>query len=175
MAKKKQQQQEPQEKKKNQKEESEGLFKGVFMAYFVLVLHVLLIAGVACLILFFQSVLDYKVWILAGCLLLISALGYYFFRRMRDEGKALGETLNSPVFSGKTVEISFLGGLASLKMGTPGNNALAMGNGTFEPHRQLEDPSTLRIRKLKELAYLLENDLISREEYNQTKQQIFNS
>jgi hypothetical protein len=38
---------------------------------------------------------------------------------------------------------------------------------------QLEDPETVRIRELAELARLLENDLITREEFNEAKQRLF--
>jgi hypothetical protein len=39
-----------------------------------------------------------------------------------------------------------------------------------QPTQQLEDPGTIRIRELTELARMLEKNLITREEYNRAKQ-----
>ncbi|OQY57690.1 MAG: hypothetical protein B6245_15750 [Desulfobacteraceae bacterium 4572_88] len=158
--------------KKKQKEDT-GLFKGVFMAYSILILHVVLVAAVGCLIFFFRGVTQYMTWIFAGCSCLVIFSAYYFFRRIRNEGNMLRETLNSPVFEGKAIEISFLGGFASVQIGDTGNTPPLIGGNSFEPSRQLEDPATVRVRELKTLAHLLEKDLITLDEYNQTKQQLF--
>ena len=40
---------------------------------------------------------------------------------------------------------------------------------------QLEDPETIRIRELAELARLLENDLITRDEFDKAKQRLFHA
>ncbi|MDM8521821.1 SHOCT domain-containing protein [Desulfococcaceae bacterium HSG8] len=158
------------------KKEKTGLFKGILMAYTILILHVLLIACVGCLILFFRGITQYMAWILAGCAGLIIISGYCFYRRMKQEGKSLRETLRSPTFNGRSVEISVLGGLASVKIGRPAHMPPALDIGdTFERFQQLEDPATVRIRELKSLARLLEDNLITIEEYNQTKQELFNN
>jgi hypothetical protein len=161
--------------KSEKKNEKAGLFKGVVMAYTILVLHVLLIAGVGCLIIFFRGITEYMAWILVGCSALIIFSGYYFYRRMKEEGRSLRDTLNSPMFSGRNVEISVLGGFASLKIGTPNHMHVLEGSDRFEPFRQLEDPAVVRIRELKTLAQLLEDNLITPEEYNQSKRELFNN
>ncbi len=159
-----------------QKKEKTGLFKGIMMAYTILVLHVILVALVGCVVLFFRGITEYMVWILIGCSSLILFSGYYFFRRIRQEGRSLRDTLNTPMFNGRSLEISFLGGFASFKIGSPANMPPALGmSDTFEPFRQIEDPATVRIRELKELVRMLENNLITIDEYNRTKQQLFNS
>jgi hypothetical protein len=159
-----------------QKKEKTGLFKGLMMAYTILVLHVILVALVGCVVLFFRGITEYMVWILIGCSSLILFSGYYFFRRIRQEGRNLRDTLNTPMFNGRSLEISFLGGFASFKIGGPANMPPTLGmNDTFEPFRQIEDPATVRIRELKELVRMLENNMITIDEYNQTKQQLFNS
>lgn len=170
MASKKKKQKKRQENKKEQ--EKTGLFKGVLMAYTILILHVLLIALVGCLVLFFRGITQYMVWILIGCSALIIFSGYYFYRRIRQEGRSLRQTLHSPMFSGRPVEITLLGGLASVKVGSTDMNPPLLGN-SIEP-QQLEAPGVARLRELKELARLLENDLITLDEYNQTKEQLFN-
>lgn len=161
----------------DRKEGKTGLFKGIMMAYTILVLHVILAALVGCVVLFFRGITEYMVWILIGCSALILFSGYYFFRRIRQEGRSLRDTLNSPMFNGRSVEISFLGGFASFKIGgSPVNMGPTLGmSDTFEPFRQIEDPATVRIRELKELARMLENNLITLDEYNQTKKELFNN
>jgi hypothetical protein len=154
--------------------EGGGLFKGVLTAYVILVLNMLLIAGVGCIVLFFRGITQYMLWVLIGCSLFIILSGYLFYMRIRQEGRNMRDTLHSPVFNGRSVEISLLGGLASVKIGSPDGYPPALDVAdTFQTFRQLEDPATVRIRELKELARLFENDLITREEYNQTKQELF--
>jgi len=163
-------------KQKNKEEGNTGLFKGVFLAYFILILHVLLIGGVGCLIFLFKGVVSNILWIIIGCSCAVIASGGYFLKRMKDQSRGLGQTLNSPAFKGRTVEVSILGGLASFRVGAPvNNNVLTMEKNHFGQPLQLEDPAAMRIRRLTELAYLLEKELITREEYNQTKEQIFNT
>jgi len=158
------------------KKEKTGLFKGLMIAYAILILHVLLIALVGCVVLFFRGITEYMVWILVGCAGLIIFSGYCFYRRIVSEGRNLSQTLHSPMFSGRPVEISLLGGFASFKIGSPVNEGTMLERGgTFEPSRQLEAPATVRIRELKALASLLENNLITIDEYNQTKQELFNN
>lgn len=152
--------------------ESNGLFKSVLMAYFILVLHVLLIAGLGFLVLFFRGIVNYMVWIFIGGSAAIITSGYLFYKHMKAEGKTIREMLNSPLFQGKTVEVSFLGGLASFRIGSSGEVS-AIPSDTSEQFRQLEDPAGIRIRELTEIARLLENKLITPEEYSKAKQQIF--
>ena len=159
----------------NEKREKSGLFKGIMMAYAILVMHVLLVALVGCVVLFFRGITEYTAWVLIGCAGLIVFSGYYFYRRIRQEGKSLKETLRSPMFDGRPVEISLLGGIASVRIGSsPNHGPMLAAGATHESARQLEDPATVRIRELKELARLLENNLITLEEFNQTKQELFN-
>ena len=50
----------------NETKQNDGVFKSVLMAYSVLVLHVLLIAGLGLLVLFFRGVIQYMIWIFLG-------------------------------------------------------------------------------------------------------------
>ncbi len=161
-------------KKRKEKKSGNGLFKGVMLSYFILVLHVLLLAGIGLMVIFFRGIINYMLWILIGGCVIIIAAAYYIYRRMKEEGKTLKETLSSPIFSGRPVEVSVLGGLASFKMGRP-SNMPALSNNQPKQFLQLEDSSSMRIRELTELANLLENNLITRDEYNKAKQQIFKS
>ncbi|MDI6688058.1 MAG: SHOCT domain-containing protein [Desulfobacterales bacterium] len=156
------------------RKDEDSPFKGVMLAYFILVLHVLLFAGIGLMVIFFRGIINYMLWILIGGGVIIIAVAYYIYRRMKEEGKTLKETLSSPMFSGRPVEVSVLGGLASFKIGRP-SNIPTLGYDQSKQFLQLEDSSTMRIRELTELANLFENNLISQDEYNIAKQQVFKS
>jgi hypothetical protein len=157
-------------KRQKPKKESDGLLKSVLMAYLVLALHVLVIAMICILVIFFRGIVNYMLWIFLAITLLILGSGYYFYRRMRAEGKNLREMMRSPLFAGRSVEVSFMGGFASIKLNQQGDHLPALD--APPATLQLEDPETQRIRQLTELARLLEKDLISREEYDTAKQQL---
>ncbi len=149
-------------------------FKSVLMAYSILVFHVFLIALLLLLVIFFHGLIQYMIWIFLGGSAAIIFSGYHFYKRMKAEGKTLREMLHSPLLGDRTVEVSFLGGVATFKItGTGGVQALD--GPSFKQTRQLEDPTTIRIRELTDLVRLLENDMITPEEYNNIKHQIFKS
>ena len=157
----------------NSKNESEGLFKGIMLAYLILILHVLLIVMLGFLVLFFRGVVQYMPFIFVGGTALIALSAWLFFRKLKREGRSLKETLRSSTFQGRPVEISLMGGMASLKVGSPGE-APVIEAPTANPARQLEDPATLKVRELSELARLLENDLITQDEFELAKSQLLN-
>jgi hypothetical protein len=161
-------------KRQKPKKESDGVLKSVLMAYLVLALHVLVIAMICIVVIFFRGIVNYMLWIFLAFTLLILGSGYYFYRRMRAEGKNLREMLRSPLFAGRSVEVSFMGGFASIKLNQQGDHLTALDAPPAAP-LQLEDPETQRIRQLTELARLLEKDLISRDEYDTAKQQLLKS
>lgn len=151
--------------------DSQGLFKSVMMAYVVLVLHVLLIAGLGVLVLFFRGVVQYMLWIFLFGAAGVAVSGYLFYRRMKAEGKTLQEMLHSPAFHGRAVEVSFLGGLASFRMGRSSNLA-ELPDRSIDPSHRLEDPESIRSRELEALLRLLEKNLITPEDYHKAKQEI---
>jgi len=153
--------------------ESEGLFKGVMLAYVILILHVLLVVLLGFLVLFFRGIVQYMPIIFLGGTALITLSAWLFYRKMKREGRSLRETLQSSAFQGRPVEISLMGGMASLKVGTPSSSP-AVESPTADPARQLEDPATVKVRELSELARLLENDLITQDEYELAKRQLLN-
>jgi len=155
------------------KNDSEGLFKGVMLAYLILILHVLLVVMLGFLVLFFRGVVQYMPFIFLGGTVLIAVSAWLFLRKLKREGRSLGDALRSSTFQGRAVEISLLGGMASLKVGSPGT-APAIESPTSNPARQLEDPGTVKVRELSELARLLENDLITQDEFELAKSQLFN-
>ena len=161
----------------NKSKQSDGVFKSVMMAYTVLVLHLLLIAGLGLLVLFFRGVMQYMIWIFLGGAAAIIVSGYHFYIRMKQEGKNLREMMYSPLFHGRAVEVSILGGMATFKIGKDSNlpNLPALPDTTNKTLNLLEDPASARMRELSELVRMLENDLITIEEFNSVKRQLFNS
>ena len=152
--------------------QKDGLFKSVMLAYMVLVLHVLLMLGLGLLVIFFRGVIQYMLWIFLFGVVAVVASGFYFYRRMKAEGKTLKETLSSQMFAGRPVEVSLLGGMASFRVGMPGP-ANGLETRQVGPSHQLEDSKTSQLRDLTQLARLLEEDLITRDEYDEAKKNLF--
>lgn len=158
-------------KAKNTAGRNDGVLKPVFAAYLVLLLHLLMIVGMGVVVIFFSGIVAYLSWIFLGGILAIGASGYFFFRRMRTEGRHLREMMNASPFAGQSLEIEFLGGLASVKIGQ--TKAAARAYPLAAPAvYQLEAPAAVRVRELGELARLLEDGLLSREEFARLKAEI---
>ena len=67
----------------------EHLFKSVFVAHVILVLHILVIAALGCLVLFFRGIVIYMPWIFLIGTALIAGSGYLLYRKMKKEDKSL--------------------------------------------------------------------------------------
>ena len=157
------------------KEKDSQYLKSVLMAYFILVLHVILMAALVLMVIFFRGIIDYMIWVFVGGLIAIVISGYRFYSRMKREQKTLREILDTPRFNGRSVEISFLGGLASFKIGSSNPNIPVLESHTSGRLPQLEDPESVRKKEFSELVRLLEKDLITLEEYNKFKEEILKS
>lgn len=147
-------------------------FKSVLMAYFILLLHVLLVAGLVLLVIFFRGIINYMIWIFLAGSIAILASGYHFYKRMKEEGKTLRDILSSPRLYGRSVEVNILGGLASFKIGRSDNIPLLNSDSSEQHLKQLEDPETIRTKELTELVRLLQDDVITLEEYNKVRRRI---
>jgi len=154
--------------------ENPGMVKSVMLAYLVLLLHVLLIAGLGVLVIFFSGIIHYMFWIFLFGSAAIAVSGYLFYRRMKAEQMTLREVLQAPMFKGRDVEVSLLGGFASFRVGS-GNDLPAIEHRGPDVNRQLEDPETLRQRELNTLLHMLEKNLISLDEYKRAKQDLMKS
>lgn len=152
----------------------EGLFKSVALAYIILILHVVLLAAVGLMVFFFSGLVQYMFWIFLGGTLVVGVSAYLFFRKLRREGRTLAQALGSPVFGGRSVEVSVLGGMATLKLGKP-NDLKLIDDGNPKPPLQLEDPEMAKIREIAALAQLLEKELITPEEFALAKQRLLGS
>lgn len=156
------------------KNDGEGVMKSVMTAYLILILHVFLLAGLGILVFFFRGIVHYMIWIVLFGGLAILASGIWFLRRMKAEGRSLRDTLNSPLFRNKTVEISLLGGLAQFRVGHS-NAPPQLEPPRSENSQQLEWTGDPQIQELTELARLLKSGLITPDEYEKAKRKIFRS
>ena len=145
-----------------------GLMGGVMIAYFILILHVVLIALIGLVVIFLGGVAGYLLWIVIGGTLLISGSAFWFYRRMKKQGRELRDTLNSDIFQGKAVEVSLLDGLVTFRVGGRQSSQTLI-EATAQP-LQLEAPESDPLQKLSELAQMYDKGLISREEFERYKQ-----
>jgi hypothetical protein len=157
------------------KHQGGNLFKAVIMTHMILFLHLLIIAGLVLLVIFFRDITPYVLWIFLGATGLFMLSGLFIYRRIKSKGKKMFHDIeNSSLFQGRSFEVSFLRGLASLKFGHP-DDLKAIEEPSSEEKFRLEDPETVRIRELTELARMYEKNLITSEEYNRAKNQILKS
>lgn len=146
--------------------------KSVMLAYLILILHIVLLMGLGVLVFFFRGIVHYMLWIVLFGAIAILASGYWFYRRMKAEGRSLRDTLNSPLFRDKTVEVSLLGGLAQFRVGQP-NGPPMLDQNLPETSQQLEWSGESQVQELTELARLLQSGLITNDEYEEAKKKIF--
>ena len=157
------------------KKESAALFRGILLAHLILFLHLVFIVGLGIVIILFRGLSQYMLWIFLGLTLALIASAYFCYRFIKTRGQqTLKDLEKTAVFKDRSVEVRFLGGIASLKLGQPGTS-LAIENKTADtltPRHQLEDPDAARIRELDRLAHMFEKDLITREEFFLAKKKL---
>ncbi|MEA1969102.1 MAG: SHOCT domain-containing protein [Thermodesulfobacteriota bacterium] len=159
---------------KFKKPDKEGIFKSLFAAYFVILLHVFLLAGVGITVVLFRGVYNYLPWIMGGLAVLILALFWIFYLRMKKSSNDIKELLSFPEFRDRNVEIKLLGGFASFKMEgsrenlPPAHNLLSDSNQILS----LEESTNTGSNSLIELADLYDRGLLTDEEFEIAKKRI---
>jgi type II secretory pathway component PulF len=156
---------------RNLSQSQESLFGGALLAYLILFFHVILVVGIVILMLFFRTVINYLPWILAIGGVVIVGSWYLWWRRVKKRGKKLGDILQDPIFQGRTVEVTLLGGLASLKLGQS-QGLPAIDYSASEAPKQIADPATARAQELTKLGALLKEDLINKDEFLRAKKDL---
>jgi hypothetical protein len=149
------------------------LFRGIMLAHLILGLHLGLVALIGVVVIFFGGIARYWLWILLGGLALVGGSGYVFYRRLKAQGRnVLRDLKGVSVPAGASLEVSFMGGLASVRFARPGQ----AGPEALPPPSTplLEDPETQRVRELGSLAQMYEKKLITREEFDHAKAALFN-
>jgi hypothetical protein len=144
---------------------SASIFKGLLLAHFVLFLHVVLILGLGACLFFFGGVITYLPWVLAFGGVIIVGSAYLWWKHMKRRGRKLKEILKDPLFQGRTIEVSLLGGLANIRLGHS-HEPVAL---PHERPKELPDPSADHAKRLADLARLLKEDLITIDEYLEAK------
>ena len=156
--------------------DKEGLFKNIFVAYFILLLHVFLLAGVGLTVVLFKGIYHYLPWIMAGLALLVLGLAWIIYRRMRTTSSSLSQILGAPEFQDRAVEVRLLGGLASfeIKAKQPSSQLLLEDgrDGLVTDARLIESSVARTERKMLELDTLYEKNLITREEFETAREKI---
>lgn len=153
--------------------DKDGLFKSIFTAYFILLLHVLLLAGTGVTVILFRGVYHYLPWIMGGIAVLVLILALTFYRRMSKSTSDIKDILAMPEFRDRTVEVKFLGGLASFKIGAKENPQMRIDH---HPSSQtdrllLENDISRTEQKILKLNALFEKNLITKEEFDKAKQE----
>jgi hypothetical protein len=143
------------------------LFKSIFVAFLILIMHVLLIAGIGILILLFYGIINHMVWMIIG-FVLIAIWGYLFYRKVIEDSKDLKNVVGD--MKGQNVEIKLLGGLATFRMGDSVLNNI--NQLPSQPPKELAAPETDRVKSLTELSRLYEKKLITLEEYEKAKKDL---
>ena len=157
------------------KKDKEGLFKNIFIAYFILLLHVFLLAGVGLSVVLFKGVYHYLPWIMAGIAILVLAIAWIIYRRMRNTSSSLSEVLGAPEFQDRAVEVRLLGGLASFEIKAKQTQPLLPENTDvplYPEARLIESSVANAERKMLELNTLYEKNLITKEEFEAARQNI---
>lgn len=152
----------------------DGMMKGLFAAQAILLGHVLLVCAIFFVMVFFQGVVRYMPWIFLSVGSVIAFFIWRIYAKMKREHKNLGDILRDPMFDGRSIEISFMGGAMQLKLGQP-TAPLLIEDANPGAVRQIETRPAMQIRELTALAVLFERKLITEDEYNKAKSDLLSS
>ncbi|SEA57479.1 hypothetical protein SAMN05660420_02527 [Desulfuromusa kysingii] len=153
-------------------EQNKGVFNGVILGYLVLVLHVLLIVGLGITVVVIKGIYDFRWLITLLGIGLIGASGYYFYHYFKAHRQKLNDLMSNPAFSDRTLEISLMGGMATMKLGHKDDNLQLIETTNSPEIKQLEAADSTQIQELTKLNQMLNDELITREEFLRLKQQI---
>jgi len=158
-----------------------GLFSSLFLMYLVLLMHGLAIVLFALLVVFFRGVVTYLPWIMLGGTLLVILSAWIFWRKFRNNQREFKELLNNPLLRDRAVELRFLGGVATVRLGAPGPSSVPLPEvieyqpQTVEPIPQLEDAEAARLNNLARLIKLRDKGELTESEFQELKQRLMNA
>ncbi|HKI51331.1 MAG TPA: SHOCT domain-containing protein [Geothermobacteraceae bacterium] len=157
-----------------------GLFSSLFLMYLVLLMHGLAIVLFALLVVFFRGVVTYLPWIMLGGALLIILSAWIFWRKFRNNQREFKEMLNNPLLRDRAVELRFLGGVATVRLGAPGPSSVPLPEvieyqQTVVPIPQLEDAEAARLNNLARLIKLRDKGELTESEFQELKQRLLNA
>ncbi len=153
-------------------EHNKNIFSGVVLGYLVLVLHILLIVGLGITVVVIKGIYDFRWLILLTGLALVGGSGYYFYHYFKAHKQKIHDLMSNPAFNDRTLEISLMGGMATMKLGHKDDNIQLIQAHSETEVKQLESPESTQIKELTKLNQMLNDGLITREEFLQLKQKI---
>ncbi len=112
---------------------------------------------------------------MGGLAVLVIALFWIFYLKMKKSGNDMKEVLSFPEFQDRTVEIKLLGGVATMTIKGKSDQTALIGHDMKQSNPgtlRLESPEDSIERRIRELASLYGNDLITKEEYDLAKKRI---
>ncbi len=161
---------------KFRKKDKEGLFKGIFAMYFILILHVFLLAGIGLTVVLFKGMYTYLPWILGGAAVLVIIFAFALYRKLRGGTRDMKSVLASDEFADRDIEVKLLGGLATFNISAETKDpSRLLPSGPENENRAgkaLESAEGRAERKIVELADLYEKNLITREEFDHARQKV---
>ena len=154
-------------------EKKNPLLSGIMAGYLIILAHILLIIILATAVIFIQTLSEYIEYVLAGGLLIIFGSALFFYRVLKQNGKQIIDTLKNPAFQGQNIEISLLGGLASVSINNPEkSHHLMLDHQTPIIQALPERPTLSPHNELLRLADLHDRGLISKEEFLKLKDEV---
>jgi len=152
-------------------EQNKTVFSGVMLGYMVLVLHILLMIGLGVAVVLIKGIYDFRWLIFIIGIAVLAGSGYYFYQRMKASNRKLSDFMTDPALQNRTLEISLLGGMATVKLGHKDEENIQLIASEDHP-KQLEAPQSIQIKELSKLNEMLEEGLITREEFLKLKKEI---
>jgi hypothetical protein len=158
------------------KTDKDGVFKNIFIAYFILLFHVVLLAGIAVFVVLIKGFFQYLPWIMAGAGILVGLCAWIIYRKMRKNAARIQDILSNDQLRNRNVEISFMGGLAAFKIQAKEETGRLLpypgpDKGTTDT-RLIETDADRTEKKMNHLDALYEKELITKEEFEKARQSI---
>ncbi len=153
-------------------EQNKSFFSGVALGYLVLVLHILLMVGLGATVVLIKGIYDFRWLIFIAGIVLLGGSAYYFYRYFQEHKQRIKDMMADPAFSDRTLEISLMGGMATVKLGHRDDGLKLIQADDGAEIKQLEAPKSTQLKELAELNRMLEDGLITREEFLKLKKDI---
>ncbi|OGR12521.1 MAG: hypothetical protein A2277_13960 [Desulfobacterales bacterium RIFOXYA12_FULL_46_15] len=154
--------------------DKEGMFKNIFTAYAILLLHLIFLVGAGVAVVLFKGVYHYLPWIMACIGIIVLAGAFVFYQRLKSNSSDIGNFLSKPGLEDRTIEVKLIGGLASFRISPKENGQLRQDNKAALPpvHLLNETAVDMTEQKIMKLIALFEKNLITEEEFEKAKQKI---
>lgn len=158
---------------KAQEENNQTHSSGITLAFVVLGLHVLLLLGVGAAVVLIKGIYDLRWALFALAAALITLSAYVFYQRFKTDRQQVARMMRDPALAGRSVEISLLGGMASVKVGDSPQEVMQIGQA--DSSRLLGAPQQqplIQIDELSRLKQMLDEGLLEMDEFRQLKKEV---